>query len=146
VSKTHNVIMPKTAAPPEFPAPGDGAGATPHTLDQLMAGSRSSGGFRLLYTSKETRWCDSPTIVYVVDHGSGGGYEFTVISSFHHERLSQDAFFTDIEQRSDVLDPPDALSEATWEQWQRKGGAGVRLVLDAMTPDDQAPETAEVAA
>jgi len=111
-----------------------------------MSSDRTHGGFRILYPRAETRWCDQPTVVYVIDHSSAGGYDFTVISPFHGERMGQQQFFSDIEQRSDVLSPPDALAELAWSEWQRHGADGVRRVLDQMAPDrKRSTETPAVA-
>jgi hypothetical protein len=110
--------MPNPQLRAEVPEP-TGDGLTPHTLTELMSTDRDTGGFRLLFPP--TRSISGSTLVYVVDHGSTGGYRFTVISENGVRReISLQDYKTDIEPRSQGIDPPEHWPDL-WERYESGG-------------------------
>ena len=110
--------MPNPQLSAEVPAPA-GDGLTQHRLTELMSIDRDTGGFRLLFPP--TRSISGSILVYVVDHGRTGGYRFTVISENGVRReISLQDYKTDIEPRSQVIDPPEHWPDL-WERYESGG-------------------------
>jgi len=87
-------------------------------------------GFRLIYPREGREGkTQSASLAYVIDHGSAGGHEYTVITEQLSKRISQDAFRTDIKPRSQGVDFPSDWGDTAWEEWCRMSAEGVQRVL-----------------
>lgn len=109
-----------------------------------MSSDRTRGGFRLLYPDADPQIGSHATLIYTIEHPSDG-YSKTVISARLCEEMSHTDFGSDIEPRSQKVDPPKEWAEAAWEAWVSDRVRGVQRVLRALEPTSDDPvEAGEV--
>lgn len=104
-----------------------------------MSSQRTHGGYRLLYPSAEPSASGHATLCYVVDHGSRGGYDMTVITATLSDRKTHDEFRSDIKPRSQGIDPPTGWAKAAWEAWLAGRVSAVQRVLRQLTTREEQP-------